>query len=234
MSSESELILPAKMSSRGKLNWSRRLLLMSGVVILHLACYNFLVRDINGQRAPSELLNLQTVVDSWIPYAGWTWFFYYLGDLYIVFFAAYVVWKLPEAKFLRSVWIYIVMIIFGALLQIALPSKSPWPESLASVQHWFHISFSINPYACLPSMHVALAVLPTCIGLRILKSFWLKALSIAMASLIAISTISMKEHYFLDSLSGVIFALLFYVIWRWDFKDLFRLSGRSWHGNREG
>jgi membrane-associated phospholipid phosphatase len=218
------LILLPKWSFVEKMSWRRRLLIMSGILLLHSVCYYFLVRVVNEQRPPSEFLNLRTVVDNWIPYLGWTWFFYYFGDLYIVFFAAYVVWKLPEAKFLRSAWIYTMMIISGALLHIALPSKSPWPVDLTYVQHWFHSSVSLNPYACLPSMHVALTILPACISLSILKPSWLKGLSITLAALIAISTITLKEHYFLDTLAGVIFALIFYLIWRLDFKALFKRS----------
>lgn len=221
-------------TEKGKVHWRRRLFIMSGVAVLHSICYYFFVRAVNEQRPPSELLNLRTLVDNWIPYLGWTWFFYYLGDFYILFFGAYVVWKLPKAKFLQSAWVYTVMIISGALFHIALPSKSPWPTDLINVQRWFHNSISVNPFACLPSMHVALTILPACIALSILKSSWLKSLSFILAALITISTLTLKEHYFLDTLTGILFALLFYVIWRLDFKALFKRNIWSWHGNRKG
>jgi membrane-associated phospholipid phosphatase len=204
------------------MNRKKRLLIIAGVALLHPLVY-YPVNIISSHLPSSVFYNFQTAIDGWIPYLSWTWFFYYIGDLYIFFFAAYVVWKLPEKKFLRAVYAYIGMIIIAALIQIALPAESSWPrnlDNLASVQRWFHESIAIYPYACLPSMHVALSVLPACLSLSVLRSYWLKSFSVFLAALITISTVTLKEHYFLDSATGLIFALLFYAYWRWNFKKL--------------
>lgn len=205
-----------------RFNWIIRLLLMTAVALLHSVCYYYLVKSINSQISPSAYWNFHTILDSWIPYLGWTWVFYYLGDIYILFFAVFIVVKLPEKKFYRAVKAYIGMIIMGALIQIALPAESPLPEKLTNVQQWFHDSLSLNLYACLPSMHVALTVLPACLSLSVLKSNWLRMISVLIAIFITISTVTLKEHYFLDSLAGVMFALLFYGLWRWEFKKILK------------
>jgi len=194
---------------------------MTGVALLHSLCY-YSVNLINSKRPSAALNNFETIVDGWIPYLGWTWIFYYLGDIYVLFFGSYLVWKLSEAKFYRAVMTYVGVIIGGALVQIALPAESPWPKDLTSVQQFFHNFFSSGPYACLPSMHVVLIVLPACLSLSVLRFHWLKAFSILLAILITISTLTLKEHFFLDTLTGGILGLLSYGFWRLDFKKLFK------------
>jgi membrane-associated phospholipid phosphatase len=105
------------------------------------------------------------------------------------------------------------MIIIGALIQLTFPARAPWPTDFDSVQRFIHDLFSLRPYACLPSMHVALSILPACIGLVTLHSRLLKTLSVFIALLITASTLTMKEHYFLDALTGVVLGVLTAILW---------------------
>jgi hypothetical protein len=196
-----------------KMLWVWRLLLMFGIAALHSACY-YLVNHINGLKPAASLLSFHTFVDNWIPYIPWTWVFYYLGDVYILLAAGLILWRLENARFVRAIYVYIGMIMGGALIQLALPSICPWPDRLSWAQDYFHNFFLTGPHACLPSMHVALTVLPGCILFSVTASKWIRVLSTLMVVLNTVSTVTMKEHYFLDLLTGVLFALFFYAIWK--------------------
>lgn len=188
-----------------------------GVVGLHGLCYQA-VNILNSQRPLFPYVNFHTIVDDWIPYVPLTLIFYYLGDAYILFFAPVVVWKLRDTKFVRAVGVYTAMIISGALIQLAFPCQAPWPNHMTSVQLFVHKQAFLRPYACLPSMHVALTVLPACILFWVTKSLWIRALSTMVAFLITVSIVTTKEHYFLDAVTGIVFALVFYVLWESGFK----------------
>lgn len=205
-----------------------------GVVVLHGLCYQA-VNILNSHRPLSAFVNFHMVVDDWIPYIPLTLFFYYLGDAYILFFAPIVVWKLSDKKFIRAVGVYAGMIISGALIQLAFPCQAPWPNHLASIQMFVHKQAFLRPYACLPSMHVALTVLPACILFWVTRSCWLRASSTMVAFLITVSIVTAKEHYFLDAVTGIAFALVFYVLWRSGFKIhlIKRLGNKDGNPKRE-
>lgn len=218
-------------SPNKKLERNIRLLLIIGVAILHIFCW-IMVNEINRRLPPSQLNNLSTVFDTWIPYLGWTFLFYYLGLFYISFWAFFIVWKLTDKKLLRAVYTYTAMILTGALLEIAVPAQSPYPADMNSVQQFIHEKSYSGPYACFPSMHVTLTVLPALILFSVIKSKWIRLLSTLTAVLIVASTLTLKEHFFIDTLAGVIFAFIFYGFWRLDFKKLFRTQKKGWeHGN---
>jgi membrane-associated phospholipid phosphatase len=50
--------------------------------------------------------------------------------------------------------------------------------------------------------------------------------------IIGVPTLTLKEHFFIDTLAGVIFAFIFYGFWRLDFKKLLCQQKGGWeHGN---
>ncbi len=175
---------------------------MSGVIAFHLVCY-FTVNYINDRRPATHFFDLSIAIDSRIPYLGWTWPFYYIGVPYMSFWAFLVVWRLPEALFRSSLRAYMGMIVAGAATQLAIPARSPWPVVPAPFQGFMHTHVSYDPYVCLPSMHVALSVLPACLSLHAFRSPCIRALSFSVAALICVSTLTMKEHYFVDTVAGL-------------------------------
>lgn len=190
-----------------------RALAIGALVLLHATCY-YLVNLVNGRRPLREYVDLTVVVDGWIPYLGWTWVPYYIGDLYITVWAAYVFWRIPRRMLQRTVVAYAGAILFGATVQILVPAVAPWPSHLTPVQRWIHELIAMRPHACLPSMHVALTVIPACIAFRVLEARWLKIASAVVAVAITLSTLTLKEHYFLDTLTGFLLGLTAYVYWR--------------------
>jgi len=214
-----------------KLQRNILLLLIIGVAVSHILCW-IMVNEINRRLPPSQLNNLSTIFDNWIPYLGWTFIPYYLGNFYMSFWAFFIVWKLPDKKLLRAVYTYSAMILTGALLEIAVPAHSPYPADMNSIQQLIHEKSYSGPYACFPSMHVALTVLPALILFSVITSKWIRLLSTVLAVLIVASTLTLKEHFFIDTLAGVIFSFMFYGFWRLDFKKLFRKQEKGWkYGN---
>ncbi len=194
------------------LGWRGRLTAISAVVLLHAGCYLF-VNLINSRRDLSAFADLEIALDRWVPFLEWTWTIYYLGDLYIILWGAFVVWRMPKPWFRQAILAYAGMVVVGAAIQLALPARAPWPETLTDAQSWVHGLIVMRPYACLPSMHVALSVLPAALGVAVLDDRWLRTMSVGFAILITISTVTLKEHFVLDAAAGVLLALSAYVYW---------------------
>ena len=144
---------------------------------------------------------------------SWTWTIYYFGDVYITIGAAFIVWRLNLKKFKNATLVYSGMIFSGALIQVLLPAQAPWPEKIIPSHLFFHDLIKMKPYACFPSMHVALAVLPACLLFSVTKNKLIRILSTTTAALISFSTITLKEHYVMDVVSGLVLALIFYAVW---------------------
>jgi membrane-associated phospholipid phosphatase len=195
-----------------KITLIKRLFLMIGIICLHASCY-YLVNLINSSRPESAFLDLRVFLDNHIPYLSWTWVIYYFGDVYITLFAAIIALQLPEKKFIRLILTYVGMVVTGALIQIALPAAAPWPGEITKPQLFFHELISMRPYACLPSMHVALTVLPAGVLFSVTKKTSIRFFSTIMAILISISTLTLHEHFVLDLLTGVLLGLIFYLFW---------------------
>ena len=194
------------------LGWRGRLTAISAVVLLHAGCY-LLVNLINSRRELSALADLEIALDRWVPFLEWTWTIYYLGDLYIILWGAFVVWRMPKPWFRRAILAYAGMVVVGAAIQLALPARAPWPEALTGAQSWVHDLSALRPDACLPSMHVALSVVPAALGVAVLDDRWLRTMSVALAILITISTVTLKEHFVLDAAAGVVLGLAAYAYW---------------------
>ncbi|UCG87903.1 MAG: phosphatase PAP2 family protein [Gemmatimonadota bacterium] len=184
-----------------------------GIVLLHITCY-YIVNLTNSHRGGTAFVDLAVPLDRWIPYLGWSWVIYYFGDVYITLWAAVVFWQIPRHRSMRAVQAYCGTIVLGAIVQLLVPARAPWPESPVAVQQWMHQLISMRPYACLPSMHVALAVLPAGIAVSVLESHSLRAVSVVLAVAITVSTLTMKEHFFLDAVAGIVLGLAAYVFWR--------------------
>jgi membrane-associated phospholipid phosphatase len=106
------------------------------------------------------------------------------------------------------------MILAGGIIQLILPAKSPLPEHMNSVHLWIHNNLVNDPFVCFPSMHVSLATLPTLLLLDRIKEFNSKLLLFIVLILISLSTITLKEHYFVDMIAGFAMGYLFYKLFK--------------------
>ena len=199
-------------------DYAKRIITVFSIAAFQTFCYYY-VNRVCGTFNPDNLLNLNSFIDDAIPYYGWTWMFYYSADIYMTAWALVISLKMLDTVFIKTVLLYIIMIITGALLQILLPAQSPYPDKLIPVQSWFHVTVIDAPYACLPSMHIALSVFPCLIGIKVIKSKTINTFSVILVILISISTMTMKEHYFFDVLTGLLLGIIFYAIWNHSQKN---------------
>lgn len=193
--------------------WVRRLPALAAVVALHIALY-YLVNFVNSGRPAGSLLDFEIPIDGWIPFIPSSAIVYYLGDAYILLWGSFVLSRLPPRGFRRAIVAYAGMIAVGAAIQLMLPARAPWPAEPAAMQAWVHDAIALRQYACLPSMHVALSVLPAALSVSVLERPSARWASVVAAALITISTLTLKEHYFLDSATGVLLGLSAFAWWR--------------------
>ncbi len=195
-------------------NRRQRIVLALAIVLLHFGIYR-LVNEINSTRPPSAFHDFSTFADRRIPYLGGTFIIYYLALPYIVVVGTIAVARLPGQRGFHAIAAFAVLILIGGALQLEFPARSPWPAQLTPVQEFFH-HVSFDPFVCLPSMHVALATLAAALSADVFRSPRARLLNGCAVAAIAISTVTLKEHYLLDVLAGVLFASVVYLGWkRW-------------------
>ncbi|MCX6833892.1 MAG: phosphatase PAP2 family protein [candidate division Zixibacteria bacterium] len=211
--------LPARMKALayhgdGAPGWQLKVALMSFLITLQLGNF-YLGYKLYAVFPPSGYLDLATSWDHAIPYLKWTWVIYYLGFAYIVLWGGAGLWQLSRKALHRSVAIYAALVMVGAILHLLIPTEAPWPmvEDLTAVQRSFKTSYHIEPLACFPSMHVALAVLPAYISLYKFRNRINRVLSVILAFAVSASILTAKEHWLLDALSGLVLGLI--ACWAW-------------------
>jgi membrane-associated phospholipid phosphatase len=187
---------------------------MSLLIFLQLGNF-YLGYKLYAMFPPSDYLDLATSWDYAIPYLRWTWVIYYFGFAYIVLWGGAGVWRLSRRALNRSVAIYAALVLVGAILHLLIPTEAPWPMvgDLTAVQRNFKASYHIEPLACFPSMHVALAVLPAYISLHEFRNRINRVLSVILACAVSASILTAKEHWFLDALGGLVLGLI--ACWAW-------------------
>jgi membrane-associated phospholipid phosphatase len=184
----------------------RRGLAIVAVVVLHLAVY-FTVTRINSNRPPEALNDPSIALDDKIPLLGWTWVFYWAAYPYLTVGAWLVVSTMRETDFKRAIEAFVVITLIGGAVQLLYPVAAPWTSEAHAMQTRMHDSAFTRPYACLPSMHVAYSVITGFMGAMIARSAGLRWFHILLAAAIAVSTLTLKEHYAADAVAGIALGL---------------------------
>lgn len=190
----------------GARDYARRALAIVGVIILHLAVY-YTVTRINSNRPPEALNDPSIALDDKIPLLGWTWVFYWAAYPYLTLGAGLVVAAMREADYKRAIKAFIIITFIGGAVQLLYPVAAPWTSEAHAMQTRMHDSAFTRPYACLPSMHVAYSVITGFMGAMIARSFGLRWFHILLAAGIAVSTLTLKEHYVADAVAGILLGL---------------------------
>ncbi len=190
-----------------------KLLAMGALAAMHLAVY-LVVTRINSGRSSEALWNPETPLDGMIPLLEWTWPVFWFAYPFVIVGGAWALWGLSRTGFTRAVVGFATMIVIGGACQLLFPARSPWRAEVGPPQSWVHEAWLTQPFASLPSMHVAFAVLVALFGARAARrpiACWLFA---GAAVLISLSAITLKEHWVLDVPAGAVLALGTYLYWR--------------------
>ncbi len=157
-----------------------------------------------------------SALDEAIPLVPWT-IFIYISE-YLLFIIAYLIYSNTVSKN-RFVWTFIGLSLSSSLVFFLFPTT--YPRDLFPIPadtHWFvaaafeGIRKLDNPNNCLPSMHIGACYATTLTYFsneESRKKFWIFFI---WAGIIAISTLTTKQHYFVDIIAGWIFAYAMYWI----------------------
>lgn len=206
------------MPRAGPWNVAPRLAAMAVVALLHLLAYLAVTR-VNAGRPEHVLWDLTTPVDAAIPHLPFTWPLYWLVYFFVPLAGAIALLRMSEPAFRRAIVAYSGMLLVGAGVQLLIPARAPWPASPAPIQELYHTSGLVLPYANLPSMHVAFATLTAAMLATVVLSRGWRLAATSAALLITVGTLTLKEHFVLDAVAGVLLAL---ATWRW------------WHASGKG
>jgi hypothetical protein len=143
-------------------------------------------------------------IDRWVPFLPWS-FLVYTSD-YFVFAIAILALSRKDEFHSFARLMFGILIICGAFFYFYPTTypRPPYPDH----QHWFvesvmnFVANADTPRNCFPSMHVALTAGATWAlrvkGPKIFLLFTLWSLAVFA------STLSTKQHYFLDILGGLV------------------------------
>jgi PAP2 superfamily protein len=192
---------------------SRRLGLMAAIVLLHIVCY-WIVTRITAARGPGALFDTTLAADRLVPYLPATWPLYWMAYPFVLFAAGAALTRLPDPAFCRAVAALAGMTVMGAVIQMLLPARAPWPAVPTLVQRRYHESALILPYATLPSMHVAYCTVAAGLLSAARPGPWPRVGGVLVVALVLLSTLTLKEHVVLDAITGLVLALGTLAWWR--------------------
>jgi hypothetical protein len=178
-----------------------RLLPVAGVASLHVLCY-WIVTRVTRARGPGALFDTTIALDGRIPHIPATWPLYWIAYPFVVLGAGTALLRLPLPAFRRALTALVAMTLAGALIQLLIPARAPWPDAPASMQLRFHQSALVLPFATLPSMHVAYCLFAATLVSATTSSRALRAGATLVVVLVAIATLTLKEHVILDAITG--------------------------------
>lgn len=177
-------------------------------------------------RPPSELPFDR--LDKVMPF--WTWTVWVYFTEYIIFICAYFGLRRNE-NVTRYFYAYMAILIFSVTIFVIFPVTFPrenFPvlgSGFSDQALIFLRTYMDSPANCLPSLHVSSCYISS-------LCFWNESRKKSMAyfawsTLVAISTMTTKQHYFLDVWTAILVTFFFY----WLFFDYARLAGSESAGS---
>lgn len=175
-----------------------------------------------------------SILQQWWWHGHTQWYdfaFYIFYMLHFVFpiTLAILVWKLRESEYWRYITTYIVLSFGGFLTYLLFPAAPPWmaadrgliePLRRISSDVWASLGIhdfpsvynriSPNPVAAVPSLHAAYATLFVIFVTKLFGKKW-GALSLIYPLMIYVGTVYQGEHYAVDAILGIIYAIVAYI-----------------------
>jgi len=118
------VVAPATAGTTGRL---ARLRVIGALLALYLGSY-LLVTRFSASLPAAAVRDFALPIDARIPYVAWTWPFYWLAYPFVVLGGGGVLLALPRHAFRPAAMTVAALTLVGMLVQLALPSRAPWPE----------------------------------------------------------------------------------------------------------
>jgi membrane-associated phospholipid phosphatase len=187
------------------------------VYSLAFAGCNFFLYNWIGEFTAARQTAFYLEIDSWVPFWPWT-VWCYLPFYVLVFHVATFTIRKREHYYRTIGGIALAMVICCAFF-LSVPSSYPRPE-LPDGTHYWNVTFlewvrRIDvPNNTFPSSHVALSFACALGTLRDTRRWGL--ITIGMAICLAVSILTTKQHYFVDSVGGLLVGYIGYRIAFWN------------------
>jgi membrane-associated phospholipid phosphatase len=114
----------------------------------------------------------------------------------------------------RTVWAYLTIWTLSYVFFLLYPTIAPRPAEVTgdgfAVWGLRFLYDADPPYNCFPSLHVAHSFVSALACIRVHRALGLAAVS--CASLVAISTLLIKQHYVVDVIAGIFLAVAAYAV----------------------
>ena len=178
-----------------------RLFLAISVLMYHQIVYLLL----NLFSQTRELFTISLFVDEMFPF---------IPEFTIIYLSAYILaispyFLFPDVQeFRRVIFSYFISFTICYAVFLILPIEVVRPESPTVLLSFLHVVDL--PYNAFPSIHVMISFLPAFLAYR--KKKWLGGMFLIWAIVISLSTMFLKQHYFLDVVGGLLVAVIGYLI----------------------
>ena len=174
----------------------------------------------------------------WLWHGYVTWYDFMFYAVYMMHFVlpivlAIIIWKLRESHYWKFVTAYLFTSFAAFLVYLTYPSAPPWLASqngyiapIARVSSVVYSAMGIknfpslynhfapNPVAAVPSLHAAYATLFVLFVFKLFDKKW-GTLSLIYPALMIFGVVYMGEHYVFDVVTGIILAVIGFLIAPW-------------------
>ncbi len=171
-----------------------------------------------------------TTLQQWWWHGAVQWYDFVFYLAYMMHFVlpialAVLIWKTRDSQYWRFVTTYVILSFAGFLTYLLFPAAPPWmasnlgliePITRVSSDVWaalgihdfpsLYNDISPNPVAAVPSLHAAYALLFALFLTTLYKTKW-RLLAWIYPVLIWVGTVYQGEHYAIDAILGVLYAL---------------------------
>jgi membrane-associated phospholipid phosphatase len=174
-------------------------------------------------------------LQNWLWHGHVTWYDYVFYTFYMLHFVlpiflAVLIYKVRSSEYWRFALTYITVSFVAFIVFILYPTAPPWLASQNGyIPHITRISsaiyaamgihnfpsiynrFAPNPVAAVPSLHAAFSILFLLFVYKLFGKRW-AALSLIYPICIIFGVVYMGEHYVFDVITGIVLAVLSYLI----------------------
>lgn len=150
---------------------------------------------------------------------------------------ALVIWKYREKFYWQYITTYLLVSFAGFITFLLFPAAPPWLASDKNlIPHVTHVSTDIfralgvqdfpsvynkispNPVAAVPSLHAAYATLLVIFTYKLFGKRW-ALLTCIYPLIIFVGTVYSGEHYAIDEIIGLVYAVIGYAVVAWLFHN---------------